>query len=383
MLESGPARASAGARRRRRARRGRDPRPGALARRRAGAERPAPRRLRSRRPRRLSRARAGTPLDDLVARRAARGLVRAALALDAGPRVGVALRRPVRRRSVCRPRPARSTARSCARSGARYDGTYAERTRAAGLPRVERWSLGNEPNQPAGCAAARPPARRHVPAAAVALPRAWRGAGIAALRATGHRGDQILLGRDQPDRARPPGRSRRPAVPPARSSARCCASTRAAARCAAARPACSGCRRFARLRVTGFAHHPYTQGGSRPPGYRGKPATEITLASAGRLERLLDAGARRGRIPARLPDPLHRARLPDQPARPTFGVSPARQAEYINQSDWIAYRDPRVQTVAQYKLARRPGRSRASSPGLRFWDGRPSRPTTPTGCRCG
>jgi hypothetical protein len=51
-------------------------------------------------------------------------------------------------------------------------------------------------------------------------------------------------------------------------------------------------------------------------------------------------------------------------------VRVARQAGYINQSDWMAYRDRRVRAVAQYKLVDEPMLSSFQS-GLRFVDGRP------------
>jgi hypothetical protein len=130
------------------------------------------------------------------------------------------------------------------------------------------------------------------------------------------------------------------------------------------------CRRPARLRVTGFAHHPYARGGSAPPRTRGDPATEITIGSSHRLERLLDAAARRGRIPAGLPIHYTEHGFQTDPPDPRLGVPLARQAEYLNQSDWIAYRNPRIRTVAQYKLADDPALASFQS-GLRFADGSP------------
>jgi hypothetical protein len=47
----------------------------------------------------------------------------------------------------------------------------------------------------------------------------------------------------------------------------------------------------------------------------------------------------------------------------------ALQPGYINQSDWMAYRDPRVRAVAQYKLLDEASLSSFQS-GLRFLDGR-------------
>jgi hypothetical protein len=51
------------------------------------------------------------------------------------------------------------------------------------------------------------------------------------------------------------------------------------------------------------------------------------------------------------------------------GVSPSTAAVWLNQSDYIAYRNPRVRSVAQYEL--RDERSLAAfQTGLRFKDGR-------------
>jgi hypothetical protein len=192
-------------------------------------------------------------------------------------------------------------------------------------------------------------------------------AGIGALRATGHRGDQLLLGETSPIGHTTGAPARRPTSPGAFIRTLLCIDGRGRAlrgKAAAVRR----CGRFPRLRVTGFAHHPYAQGGSRPPTYRGKRATEITLASTGRLERLLDAAARRGRIPKQLPIHFTEHGYQTNPPDATLGISLARQAAYINESDWIAYRNRRVHTVAQYKLADDPIVSGFQS-GLRFSDG--------------
>ena len=100
--------------------------------------------------------------------------------------------------------------------------------------------------------------------------------------------------------------------------------------------------------MTGYAHHPYTRGGSRPPLSRTNSG-EITIGTASRLTRLLDQAARAKRIPSRLP--IHYTEHGWQ-TKPDliFGVTDDQQAEYINQSDWIAYNNARVHTVAQYKI---------------------------------
>jgi hypothetical protein len=302
------------------------------------------------------------PLDDLVRGASARGLFVLLSPSTPVPTWASRCGGPAARRRVCRPEPAEYGAFVRA-LGRRYDGTF------AGLPRVDRWSLGNEPNQPTWL---RPQlARRRgitFPRSAV-LYRALARAGIGALRGTGHGADQVLLGETSPIGQTSGALARRPAAPGAFVRTLLCIDGRGRALrgAAAAVRRCRG--RFPRLRVSGFAHHPYAQGGSKPPAFRGRPATEITLASAGRLERILDAAARRGRIPRRLPLHFTEHGYQTNPPDATLGVSLDRQAAYLNQSDWIAFRNPRVHTVAQYKLSDDPLVSGFQS-GLRFSDGR-------------
>jgi hypothetical protein len=85
---------------------------------------------------------------------------------------------------------------------------------------------------------------------------------------------------------------------------------------------------------------------------------------------VLDQAARARRIPRRLPIFYTEFGFQTNPPDRIFGVRAALQPLYINQSDWIAYRDPRVRAVAQYKLADEASLASFQS-GLRFLDGRP------------
>ncbi len=119
--------------------------------------------------------------------------------------------------------------------------------------------------------------------------------------------------------------------------------------------------------MTGYAHHPYTRGGSRPPLSRVN-AGEITINVASRLTRLLDQAARAKRIPAKLPIEYTEHGWQTRPDL-IFGVTDAQQAEYINQSDWIAYKNPRVHTVAQYKIVDDQNIGSGFQMGLRLFTG--------------
>jgi hypothetical protein len=272
------------------------------------------------------------------------------------------------KRRVCRP-SGREYGAFLQALGRRYSGAYADENQGGSvLPRVRRWSFSNEPNQPSWL---RPQyARRRgvtYPEAAVAY-RAMVVAGISGLRSTGHGGDQMLLGETAPIGRLTGPLLTRPVPPAAFIRTLLCIDARGAVlrgRAASVR----GCTRARRLRVTGFAHHPYTVGGSKPPLTVGDPAKEITISSSRRLKRLLDAAARRGRIPRGLPIHYTEYGFQTDPPDHLFGISPSAQAAFINQSDWIAYRDRRIRTVAQYKLLDDPVISSFQS-GLRFYDGR-------------
>ena len=269
-----------------------------------------------------------------------------------------------RHRTVCKP-DAVEYGRFLRALGTRYSGTYRDENEGRGvLPRIVRWSFSNEPNQPAWL---RPQfARRDgvVYAAAAVRYRSLVRAGIAALRATGHGGDEMLLGETGPIGRRTGPLATRPVAPKPFLRTLLCLGPRTGAAAAL-----KGCTRPRRLRVTGFAHHPYTRGGSQPPRRKGKPATEITIASAGRLEKLLDAAADKGRLPDDLPIHYTEYGFQTDPPDGLFGIPLARQAEYLNESDWIAFRNRRVRTVAQYKLADDRAVAQFQS-GLRFADGR-------------
>jgi hypothetical protein len=308
------------------------------------------------------------PLDDLVRGTAARGLALLLSPSTPMPSWASYCEGPPSLRRVCAPNPAEYGAFLRA-LGRRYSGTYRDENQdRAALPRVTRWSFGNEPNQASWLQPQRSLRRGRVYVSAAVSYRAMVRAGIAALRATGHRRDQMLLGETSPIGHRTGKLSSRSTPPGTFIRTLLCLDRRGRPLRGAA--AARECRRPRRLRVTGFAHHPYTQGGSRPPTERGKPGLEITISSSGRLKRILDDAARYGRIPRRLPIHYTEHGFQSNPPDLSFGVPLHRQAAYMNQSDWIAYRDPRVRTIAQYKLVDDPNVASFQS-GVRFTDRRP------------
>ena len=158
------------------------------------------------------------------------------------------------------------------------------------------------------------------------------------------------------------GRSRRSS-----SCASCSASRRAARRVARG---ARGCRGFKRFAVTGFAHHPYQRGGSRPPAEPPEAAGEITISSPGRLRRVLDQAGAGAPDPAPAADLLHRVRLPDQPAGPHLRRARRRSSRSTSTSRTGWPRATRgCGRCRQYKLIDEASLASFQS-GLRFRDGR-------------
>ena len=256
-------------------------------------------------------------------------------------------------------------------AGTRYDGRHAD---AAGvpLPRVDFWSIWNEPNHPQFLLPLG--SRSGVPLA----PHAYRDlvhAALGGLRATGHAADTILFGEILPiGRATVgPRYTIKPLV--FLRELFCLDAAERPFRGAAARV--RGCGRFRRLSgLSGLAYHPYT----RPEGPTAPEpsADDATIRSLARVARVLDRAAARGRLDRRgLPiyntEFGYQSRPPD-PYQARVGRIPA----HLNQAEWISYRNPRVVSWSQYGLLDDPlltgqrGAERFGlfQAGLRFLDGR-------------
>jgi hypothetical protein len=253
--------------------------------------------------------------------------------------------------------------------GRRYDGTYADENQGGGvLPRVSQWSIWNEPNISGWLQPQYALVGKTKIAYAAYLYRALATRSIAALAATGHGAAEVLLGETAPLGRTTGPLATRPVSPRIFIRELLCLDRRGRklrGRAAAIR----GCRGKIRFNVGGYAHHPYTRGGSQPPTVKGGP-DEITLAATSRLTKLLDQGARAGRIAHALPIHFTEFGFQTNPPDRLFGVTEEQQAQFINQSDYMAWRNRRVQSVAQYKVYDEPKVANFQT-GLRFVDGRP------------
>jgi hypothetical protein len=266
--------------------------------------------------------------------------------------------------------------------GERYSGGYTPPGATHTLPRIDYWSIWNEPN--VGSSSLSPQTVRGVEVAPrlyrALLDQAWT-----SLQATGHGRDTILVGEMASTGHADPGAtlgmqplrflralfcvdsSYRPLAGQAAAARGCPIAAAASARFRTANPAL--------FDASGWSHHPYylVDAPNAPP-----PSLDpdwVTLADLGRLETALDRVERRYGVTRSLPIYLTEYGLETNPPRSEFPITLLLQAQYLNQAEFMAWRDPRVRAFNQYLLedALPGGGSAVSSfaSGLEFADGRP------------
>jgi hypothetical protein len=231
--------------------------------------------------------------------------------------------------------------------GKRYSGTYTPSGAASPLPRVSRWSFVNEPNLGAWLGPQYERSGRRTIATGVKIYRRLAQAGLAAMRATGHGADDLLLGETAPvgGSASTPAKGKNP--PRTFLRALFCIDSRGRR----IRDAALGCDKFTPFAITGVSHHPYTSGaGAAPYGRIG--ADDITFTTLSRLTGVLAQAAKAKSIPKSAAGRVVLSEFGYQtnPPDTSVGVPWSKQAEYLNLADFLAYRTPQVRSVAQYLL---------------------------------
>lgn len=264
----------------------------------------------------------------------------------------------------------------------RYSGTYRPAGSPAPLPRVSFWAIWNEPNYGPELAP------QAIDSSTVEVsPRLYRGlldAAWEALQGTGHGRDTVLIGELAPrgitiSSAFPGNFSGM--VPLRFVRALYCVDDafrplRGAA--AAARGCPTDAARSARFAVdhpalfdaTGFADHPYAQGGLQPNVVTLYEPDYADLATLPNLVHTLDsAQAAYGsskRFPIFSTEFGYQTNPPENIARTT---PPATAAIYLNWAEYISWRDPRIRSYDQYLLKDPPAGNFAT--GLLFANGTP------------
>lgn len=220
--------------------------------------------------------------------------------------------------------------------GKRYSGSF---TPAGGatLPKVSRWSIWNEPDQIGWIY----PQKKNGQVVGAKYYRDLFYAGQAGLKKSGHSSDKLLLGETAPT-AR--GNS---TDPTSFLLALFCVNNKGKR----IRTAALGCNKFKRFSgITGFAHHPYNTSAIGPALRKPRGKGDITLAVLDRLKKVLALGAKGHAIKRNLPVYFTEYGIQTDPPNPQYGIPPAKQALYLNQMDFTAYKNKLVKSVSQYEL---------------------------------
>lgn len=221
---------------------------------------------------------------------------------------------------------------------------YAEFAKAAGrhFASVEMWSVLNEPNLSLFL---RPQFKNGVAVSAVHYRKIYR-AGEAALRSAGHRGDTILFGELLPRAPKP--RRANSTIPPLlwlRDFFCLDEELKPLAGAAAKARECNG---FKAIRASGFAYHPYTT--PRGPLIDDDRPDSATIQHLGRVFAVLDAAYRQKRLTQRKAA-IFSSEFGFQSDPPDPDATPLRRIpEYLNVSEYLSFKNPRVATYSQYLL---------------------------------
>jgi hypothetical protein len=227
------------------------------------------------------------------------------------------------------------------------------------LPRVDYWSIGNEPNQGGWLAPqwAPPPGGGALVETSPQVYRALLDAAWSGLAATGHGSDTVLIGETAPKGLSVRGETRAMAPLPFVRALYCVDSRLRPLRGGAAADrgcptSATGTAHFAPdhpalFDATGWAHHPYEL--AFAPAQAPRNRDYVTIANLGRLTATLDTIRRVYRRPGGLPLYLTEFGYMTDPPNPA-GVSPEQQAAYLNQAEFIAYSNSHVRSWPQFLL---------------------------------
>jgi hypothetical protein len=137
---------------------------------------------------------------------------------------------------------------------------------------------------------------------------------------------------------------------------------------------CTPGKRIQRLKATGIAHHPYTRGGEPP--FK-KTRDGLTLADMSAFQKLLAQGAKAGAIKGNLKIYFTEFGISTDPPSVKYGVSPEVQARELNHVEFTGYLNKSISSLAQFQLSddtaigAQDNRPVTFQTGLRFGDNTP------------
>ena len=231
----------------------------------------------------------------------------------------------------CRPKPAEYQ-KFVQALATRYSGKYKDENQGGGtLPKVQRFSLWNEPNEKGWL----------LPQSTGVNAGIYRGlvtGGMAGLKKAKFKGP-ILLG----DMA------------PLHNSLLFWANLmcidlkgKVLKGKAATKADCKSGKKLKRFAVDGVSIHPYDRGGQPP--FKKPKKYDVNLAGLPKLEALLDKAGKLGVLKKNIPIYFTEFGVSTRPEETKFGVTYTQQAEAINHAEYVGYLDKRVKSYAQYEL---------------------------------
>ena len=263
----------------------------------------------------------------------------------------------------------------------RYSGSYTPPGESKPLPRVKFWAIWNEPNYGVDLA---PQAINH--STVEVAPRLYRAlvdAAWSALKATGHGRDTVLIGETAPrglTTGNNPGNfsgmvplrfiralycvgpDLKPLSGQAASVRGCPTTSSASKRFAGEHPGL--------FHASGFSDHPYPQGRIPPNVPTPDEPDYADLPQLPKLERTLDTIQRAYGSNIRFPIYSTEFGLQtNPPEKIARAIDSKTAAYYLNWSEYISWRDPRVHSYDQYLLTDPPGGNFAT--GLKYANGTP------------
>jgi hypothetical protein len=203
---------------------------------------------------------------------------------------------------------------------------------------VHIWSIWNEPNLYSWLG----PQRKGGTPLSPSIYRNLYLSGYRGLKAAGHLGDTLLLGELMPRGGTSPNKVR--PLEFLREMA-CLDRNYHQYRGRAAKK--RGCRKVGKFPTSGIAYHPYT-----PPGgpHVAEGHDDAAIGQLSRLRATIDALARRGKLPRRTPIWITEFGYQTKPPDSFQGTPLKRAAAFMDESEWIAFRNRRVATYSQYTL---------------------------------
>ncbi|MEA2296491.1 MAG: hypothetical protein QOE86_4130 [Solirubrobacteraceae bacterium] len=238
--------------------------------------------------------------------------------------------------------------------GRRYSGSWPDPIYpAATIPRVDYWSIWNEPNASGWLTPTWQRSGKTWYERSASLYRELADAAYGALTGTGHGSDTILFGDTAP--AGNGSKNVKRYMPPMTFVRALYCVDRRLHRLTGRRAKLLGCGKSPSgfraahpvlFKATGFAHHPYQL--LTAPTVKPRDPDIVTMAVLSRLTGALDTIQRRYSSKRRFP--LYLTEYGYQTPPDPLGVPLLTQAAYLNQSEFIAARNPRVRSLAQFLL---------------------------------